>query len=158
MYQNRKLNTNYLELNCVLCYASLGSSAPRTPGYGCYRHHYGSVLHQQAGGCQSSPYLSSIGSIPVAAVIGHGSLGQTLSSCLRVIVSRLSRPSQPIPTEWSLCLRNVGSSHAGHVRHSPQHSASPLHVSILEPQALPLDALSKAWQGQSMYMFLRSPY
>ena len=44
-------------------------------------------------------------------------------------------------------------SNSGHVCHSPQHSYSPVYVTIPEPRTLAIDVLSQYWQGRSMYMF-----
>ena len=83
-----------------------------------------------------------------------------IPGCLNVIADRLSRPNQPISTEWSL--------HSEIVDRIFQFWGTPevdmfatVHNTRLlqfmsptpEPQALAVDALSQDWQGRSMYMF-----
>ena len=83
-----------------------------------------------------------------------------IPGCLKVIADHLSRPNQPIPTEWSL--------HPEIVRRIFRVSGTPAvdifatrsnsHLSrftspIPELRALAVDALSQDWQGRSMYMF-----
>ena len=83
-----------------------------------------------------------------------------IPGCLNVIADHLSRPNQPIPTEWSL--------HPEIVRRifrfwgTPEidmfatllNSHLPRFMSpVLEPRALAVDALSQDWQGRSIYMF-----
>ena len=83
-----------------------------------------------------------------------------IPGCLNVIADHLSRPNQPIPTEWSL--------HPEIVTHifwfwgtpvvdmfaTASNSYLPWFMSpIPEPRALVVDALSQDWQGRSMYMF-----
>ena len=71
-----------------------------------------------------------------------------IAGCLSVITDHLFRPSTDqhemrYPSRGSSCgLRIVGSPHIGHVHHSPQFSATPIHVSD-----------SGIW-GLSLYMFL----
>ena len=83
-----------------------------------------------------------------------------IPGCLNVIADRLSRPNQPIMTEWSLhpevvnlifrlCGTPVVDRFATvHNTHLPQFMAL-----VPEPRALTIDALSQDWQGRSMYMF-----
>ena len=83
-----------------------------------------------------------------------------IPGCLNVIVDRLSRPNQPISTEWSL--------HSEIVNRIFQFWGTPrvdmlatVHNTLLlqvvspipKPVALAVDALSLVWQGRSMYMF-----
>ena len=83
-----------------------------------------------------------------------------IPGCLDVIADHLSRPNQPISTEWSL--------HPEIVKRIFRLSGTPevdmfatvsiSHISrfmspIPEPRALAVDALSQDWQGRSMYMF-----
>ena len=80
--------------------------------------------------------------------------------CLNVIADRLSRPNQPIMTEWSLhpevvnlIFRLWGTPVVDrfatvHNTHLPQFMAL-----VPEPRALGIDALSQDWQRRSMYMF-----
>ena len=81
-------------------------------------------------------------------------------SCLNVIADRLSRPNQPIMTEWSLhpevmnrIFRLWGTPVVDmfatvHNTHLPQFMSP-----VPEPRALAIDALSQDWQGRSMYIF-----
>ena len=83
-----------------------------------------------------------------------------IPGCLNVIADHLSRPNQPIMTEWSLhpevmnlIFRLWGTPVVDrfatvHNMHLPQFM-SPLP----EPRALAIDVLSQDWQGRSMYMF-----
>ena len=83
-----------------------------------------------------------------------------IPGCLNVIADRLSRPNQPIMTEWSLhpevvnlIFRLWGTPVVDrfatvHNTHLPQFMAL-----VPEPRALTIDALSQNWQGRSMYMF-----
>ena len=80
--------------------------------------------------------------------------------CLNVIADRLSRPNQPIMTEWSLHPKVmnlifrlwrtpvVDRFATVHSTHLPQFMAL-----VPEPRALAIDALSQDSQGRSMYMF-----
>ena len=83
-----------------------------------------------------------------------------IPGCLNVIADHLSRPNQPIPTEWSLHPEIV--SHIFRVWGTPEvdmfatlsNSHLPRFMSpVPEPRALAVDALSQDWQGRSMYMF-----
>ena len=79
---------------------------------------------------------------------------------LNVIADRLSRPNQPIMTEWSLdpevmnlIFRLWGTPVVDmfatvHNTHLPQFMSP-----VPEPRALAIDALSQDWQARSMYMF-----
>ena len=83
-----------------------------------------------------------------------------ISGCLNVIADRLSRPSQPIMTEWSLhpevvnlIFRLWGTPVVD--RFATVHNTHLLQFMALvpEPRALAIDALSQDWQERSMYMF-----
>ena len=83
-----------------------------------------------------------------------------IPGCLNVIADHLSRPNQPIPTEWSLHPEIV--ERIFRVWGTPEvdmfatlsNSHLPRFMSpIPEPRALAMDALSQDWQGRSMYMF-----
>ena len=83
-----------------------------------------------------------------------------IPGCMNVIADHLSRPNQPIPTEWSLHPEIM--EHIFRVWGTPEvdmfatlsNSHLPWFMSpILEPRALAVDALSQDWQGRSMYMF-----
>ena len=83
-----------------------------------------------------------------------------IPGCLNVIADYLSRPNQPISTEWSLHPEIV--QRIFRVWGTPEvdmfatlsNSHLPRFMSpIPEPRALAVDALSQDWQGRSMYMF-----
>ena len=83
-----------------------------------------------------------------------------IPGCLNVIADHLSRPNQPIPTEWSLHPEIV--SRIFRVWGTPEvdmfatlsNSHLPRFMSpVPEPRALAVDALSQDWQRRSMYMF-----
>ena len=83
-----------------------------------------------------------------------------IPGCLNVIADHLSRPNQPISTEWSLHPEIV--QRIFRVWGTPEvdmfatlsNSHLPRFMSpIPEPRALAVDALSQDWQGRSMYMF-----
>ena len=83
-----------------------------------------------------------------------------IPGCLNVIADHLSRPNQPIPTEWSLHHEIV--SRIFRVWGTPEvymfatlsNSHLPRFMSpVPEPRALAVDALSPDWQGRSVYMF-----
>ena len=83
-----------------------------------------------------------------------------IPGCLNVIANHLSRPNQPIKTEWSLHPKIVR--RIFRVWGTPEldmfatlsNSHLPQFMSpIPEPRALSVDALSQDWQGRSMYMF-----
>ena len=86
-----------------------------------------------------------------------------IPGCLNVIADHLSRPNQPIPTEWSLhpeiverIFRVWGTPEVGMFA-TLSNSQLPRFMSpIPEPRALAVDALSQDWQGRSMYMFPHS--
>ena len=87
-----------------------------------------------------------------------------IPGCLNVIADHLSRPNQPIPTEWSLHPQIV--KRIFRVWGTPEvdmfatvsNSHLPRFMSpIPEPRALAVDALSQDWQGRSMYMFPAFP-
>ena len=83
-----------------------------------------------------------------------------IPGCLNVIADHLSRPHQPIPTEFSL--HPVIVKRIFRVWGTPEvdmfatlsNSHLPRFMSpVPEPRALAVDALSQDWQGRSMYMF-----
>ena len=83
-----------------------------------------------------------------------------IPGCLNVIADHLSRPNQPISTEWSLHSKIV--ERIFRVWGTPEvdmfatlsNSHLPRFMSpVQEPRALAVDALSQDWQGRSMYMF-----
>ena len=81
-----------------------------------------------------------------------------IPGCLNVIADHLSRPNQPIPTEWSLHPEIVERIFRGTPEVDMFATLSNSHLPrfmspIPEPRALAVDALSQDWQGRSMYMF-----
>ena len=83
-----------------------------------------------------------------------------IPGCLNVTADHLSRPNQPIPTEWSLHpeiverIFRVWGTPEVDVFATLSNSHLPRFMSpIPEPRALAVDALSQDWQGRSMYMF-----
>ena len=89
---------------------------------------------------------------------------RNIPGSLNVIADHLSRPNQPISTEWSLhpeivrlIFRVWGTPEVDRFAtvlnsHLPQFMSP-----IPEPKALVVDALSPDWQGRSLYMFPHSP-
>ena len=83
-----------------------------------------------------------------------------IPGCLNVIADHLSRPNQPIPTEWSLHPKiverifRVWGTPAVDMFATLSNSHLPRFMSpIPEPRALAVDALSQDWPGRSMYIF-----
>ena len=83
-----------------------------------------------------------------------------IPGCLNVKADHLSRPNQPIPTEWSLhpeivsCIFGFWGTPVVDMFATASNSHLPWFMSpIPEPRALAVDALSQDWQGMSMYMF-----
>ena len=83
-----------------------------------------------------------------------------IPGCLNVIADHLSRPDQPVPTEWSLHPEIV--TRIFRVWGTPEvdmfatlsNSHLPRFMSpVPEPRALAVDSLSQVWQGMSVYMF-----
>ena len=73
--------------------------------------------------------------------------------CLNVIADHLSRPNQPIPTEWSLHPKIVSRIFGVWGTPVVDMFATVLNSSCLRFQSHEHDALSQDWQGRSMYMF-----
>ena len=84
------------------CPTALGSSASGPPGYDRHGQFDSSFIYQQAGR-DSLPHLATLNcrSFPLESqsIIVRA---RHIPGCLNVIADRLSRPNQPIPTEWSL--------------------------------------------------------
>ena len=87
-----------------------------------------------------------------------------IPGCLNVIADRLSRPNQPIMTEWSLhpevmnlILRLWGTPVVDRFATVHNTYLPPFMALVPEPRALAIDALSQAWQGRSMYVSTVSP-
>ena len=83
-----------------------------------------------------------------------------IPGCLNVIADYLSRPNQPISTEWSLhpemvkrIFRLWGTPEVDMFATVLNSHLSRFMSPILELRALAADALSQDWQGRSMYMF-----
>ena len=83
-----------------------------------------------------------------------------IPGCLNVIADHLSRPYQPISTEWSLhpeivkrIFRLWGTPEVDMFATVLNSHLSRFMSPIPEPRALAVDALSQDWQGRSMYMF-----
>ena len=83
-----------------------------------------------------------------------------IPGCLNVIADHLSRPNQPISTEWSLHpeivsrIFGVWGTTVADMFATVSNSHLPQFMSpISQPRALAVDALSQDWQGRSMYMF-----
>ena len=134
----------------ISCPTALGSNAP---GY--------SFVYQQTRG-DPFPHLVAVDSRASPLVRGseHNSPSKTYTRLSELIADHLSRPNQPIPTEWSLHPEIV--ERIFRVSGTPEvdmfatlsNSHLPRFMSpIPEPRALAVDALSQDWQGRSMYMF-----
>ena len=144
---------------CYVCPATLGPSAPGPPGYDRYGH-FDSFLGQQTRRDTLS-HLFTFNSLLWLEVQSAIVRARLFLGCLNVIADHLSRPlsrpKQPIPTEWSL--------HPEIERHicrvwgtleidmyaTVSNSLLPRLMSpIPDPRAIAVDALSQVWQGRSM--------
>ena len=83
-----------------------------------------------------------------------------IPGCLNVIADHLSRPNQPITTEWSLhpeivnqIFRFWGTPVVDMFATVSNSSLSQFISPIPEQRAIGVDALSQDWQGRSMYTF-----
>ena len=83
-----------------------------------------------------------------------------IPGCLNVIADCLSRPNQPISTEWSLHSEIVNRIFKFWGTPMVDMFATVHNTRLLqfmspipEPLALAVDALFQDWQGRSMYMF-----
>ena len=142
--------------------AALGSSASGPPGHD--RHGQfdsGFIYINKQGGTRSTPLLR----LTVELFLWLESKdiivrARHIPGCLNVIADHLSRPNQPIPTEWSLhpeivkrIFRFWGTPEVDMFA-TLSNSHLPRFMSpVPEPRALAVDALSQDWQGRSMYMF-----
>ena len=145
---------------CYVCPATLGPSAPGPPGYDRYGQ-FDSFKGQQQGGTHSPTLLRLTVELLLWLEVQSDIVRARLFlGCLNVIADHLSRPKQPIPTEWSL--------HPEIVRHicrvwgtlevdmyatvsTVSNSLLPRLMSpIPDPRAIAVDALSQVWQGRSM--------
>ena len=85
-----------------------------------------------------------------------------IPGCLNMIADHLSRPNQPIPTEWSLhpeivkrIFRLWGTPEVDMFA-TVSNSHLPRFMSPLpEPRAQAVDALSQDWQGRSVYKVIQ---
>ena len=136
-----------------LCPTALGSSAPGPPDYDRYGQFDSSFVYQQARR-DPFPHLATFDSRASHQVRGseHNSPSKTyIPGCLNVIADHLSRPNQPIPTEWSLQPEIVNRIFGFWGTPVVDMFATALnsHLSwfmspIPEPRALAVDALSLA--------------
>ena len=159
---DRKLHINCLELKAVIC--ALQHWAPLLQGHQVMiatdNSTVVSYINKQ-GGTRSTSLLRLtvdlflwLESQDIVVRARH------IPGCLNVIADHLSRPNQPIPTEWSLHPEIVN--RIFRVWGTPEvdmfatlsNSHLPRFMSpVPEPRALAVDALSQDWQGRSMYMF-----
>ena len=147
-----------------LCPTALGSNGG-PPGYDRYGQFDSSFIYQQARR-DPFPHLATFDSRTSPLVRGseHYSPSTTYSGCLNVIADHLSRPNQPLSTQWSLhqeivkrIFRLWGTTKVDMFA-TLSNSHLPRFMSpIPEPRALAVDALSQDWQGRSMYMFPQFP-
>ena len=148
----------------ILCPTTLGSNAPGPPVYDRYGQFDSSFVYQQTRRV-TFPHLVAADSLasPLLWLEAQNIIvrARHIPGCLNVIADHLSRPNQPIPTEWSLhpeIVRRIF-----RVWGTPEvdmfvtlsNSHLPRVMSPI-PRALAVDALSQDWQGRSMYMF--SPF
>ena len=140
---------------------ALGSSASGPPGHGCHGQFDSGFIYQKQGGTRSTSLLR----LTVELFLWLESQdiivrARHIPGCLNVIADHLSRPNQPIPTEWSLhpeivkrIFRFWGTPEVDMFA-TLSNSHLPRFMSpVPEPRALAVDALSQDWQGRSMYMF-----
>ena len=156
-HTDRRLDINCLEVKAVI--RALQHWAPGPPGYDCYGQFDSSVVYQQTRR-DPLPHLVTFDSRASPLVRGseHNSPSKAYPRLSEP--DYLSRPNQPISTEWSLhpeIVRRIF-----RVWGTPEvdmfatvlNSHLPRFMSpIPEPRALAVDALSQDWQGRSMYMF-----
>ena len=159
---DRKLHINCLVLKAVTC--ALQHWAPLLQGHQVMvatdNSTVVSYINKQ-GGTRSTPLLH----LTVELFLWLESQdiivrARHIPGCLNVIADHLSRPNQPIPTEWSLhpkivkrIFRFWGTPEVDMFA-TLSNSHLPRFMSpVPEPRALAVDALSQDWQGRSMYMF-----
>ena len=140
---------------------ALGSSASGPPGHDRHGQFDSGFIYQQAGrDSLHFPATLDCRTFPLVRVTRHNSPARHIPGCLNVIADHLSRPNQPIPTEWSLhpvivkrIFRFWGTPEVDMFA-TLSNSHLPRFMSpVPEPRALAVDALSQDWQGRSMYMF-----
>ena len=116
---------------------SLGSSFTGLPSYNCYRQHYSSVLHNKQGWTHSHTLLHLVVDLFLGQQTQDIAIqARHIPDCLNVIAANVSRPNQPLTTEWSLhpeivnlIFRTWGTPNSGHVCHNLQRASSPVYVS-----------------------------
>ena len=139
----------------------LGFSAPGPSSFDCFGQHYSSLLYQQTRRTHSTSLLRLVVDLfkwlQAQDIILRA---RHIPGCLNVIADRLSRPNQPISTEWSLHSKIVDWIFQFWGTPEVDMFATVHNICLLqfmsptpEPQALAVDALSQDWQGRSMYMF-----
>ena len=139
---------------------SLGYSITGPSCFDCYRHYHCCSLHQKTRGTHSHLLLWLVVDLFLWLQTQDITLrARHIPGCLNVIADHLSRPNQPIMTEWSLhpqvmnlIFRLWGTPVVDrfatvHNKHLPQFMAL-----VPEPRALAIDALSQDWQRRSMYI------
>ena len=141
-----------------LCPTALGPSAPGPPGY----DPYGQFDSTNKQGGTRSPTLLRL-TVELLLWLEAQNIivrARHIPGCLNVIADHLSRPNQPIPTEWSLHPEIVNRTFGfwGTSVVDMFATASNSHLPWFmypfpEPRALAVDAVSQDWQGRSMYMF-----
>ena len=139
------------------CPTALGSNAPGPPDYDHYGQFDSSFIYQQTRGGPIPPPGELLLWLEAQNIIVRA---RHIPGCLNVIADHLSRPNQPILTEWSLQpeiverIFRVWGTPEVNMFATLSNSHLPLFMSpIPEPRALAVDALSQDWQGRSIYMF-----
>ena len=160
---DRKLHINCLEIKAVVC--ALQHWAPMFQGHQVMiatdNSTVVSYINKQGG--THSPTLLRL-TVELLLWLEAQDIivrARHIPGCLNVIADHLSRPSQPISTEWSLhpeivkrIFRLWGTPEVDMFA-TVSNSQLPRFMSpIPEPRAL---ALSQDWQGRSMYMFPQFP-
>ena len=140
---------------------SLGHSASGPPCHDSYGQCGSSFIYQQAGR-YPVPYLamSSSGAFHVVTSSEHTSPSKIHSRLSerdsRQPISSQSADNDRVESPSRNCesdFRILGDSSSGHVCNCFKLPPASVHVSIPEPRALAVEALSQDWQGRSMYMF-----
>ena len=140
---------------------SLGYSITGPSCFNCCRQHHCCSLHQQTRWTHSHVLLRLVVDLFLWLQTQDITLrARHILGCLNVIADRLSRPSQPIMTEWSLhpevvnlIFRLWGTPVVDRFATVHNTHLHQFRALVLEPRALAIDALSQDWQGRSMYMF-----
>ena len=161
-HTDRKLHINCLELKAVVC--ALQHWAPVLQGHQVMiatdNSTVVSYINKQGG--THSPTLLRL-TVELLLWLEAQNIivrARHIPGCLNVIADHLSRPNQPISTEWSLqpeivkrIFRLWGTPEVDMFA-TVSNSHLPRFMSpIPKPRALAVGALSQDWQGRSMYMF-----